>query len=431
MRPALEKLLARAKTGVDAPFARRCRIVSHREATPMVLSVSEFEGTLQIGLATALILCLTTAVPAEDSLAQDPPQDSPNSVLSEGRALNQNTEALYYYRVEVDSAVFLRQEQPPVSNAGLTIQATTLSTISNRATERLSPSSEAGRTNKEPGYFFQIGYEGDNVIFRFTRAFNAYVLASLLAVLLIGFPLLGWVWWRLVKERRRHRKEAQLRQGLIRGQERERERLANEIHDGPIQGLYGLQLLAKGRSDYNENRFVDEITRVTEDLRSVTGGLHPPTLEEFGLGAAIQSHGDRLQNRHENLLVEISTEEKGEDLPRESALALFRITQEAMNNAAQHGNADRVEVDLKRDEEALELIVRDDGAGFEMPDSWEEFTEQGHYGLQSMRERSRGLGMEIDVESSLGDGTEVRLEGDPETLFRQEEDLKLEAGRVA
>ena len=105
--------------------------------------------------------------------------------------------------------------------------------------------------------------------------------------------------------------------------------------------------------------------------------------------------------------MDLPPEEK--DLPDEYALSIFRIAQEALNNAAQHGEADQVNVSLSIEEERVVLDIRDDGTGFSPPSDWHDLPEEDHYGLLGMRERAEAIGAELDIESAPGDGTQVQL----------------------
>jgi signal transduction histidine kinase len=244
-----------------------------------------------------------------------------------------------------------------------------------------------------------------------SQRFNLYVLGTLILLILVGGPLLLWLWWRLVTERRRRKALVQSRRYLTKGREKERERLSQEIHDGPVQDLHALHMQLKALPDLPDcvQEIGEDLMRVTGELRALSADLHPPALQRFGLAAALRSHVDRLQDRHPDLRIETDLPDDGGPLSDALALALFRVAQEALNNAVQHGNADRVQLQLRCLDDAVELDIRDDGDGFVPPDDWHALAEEDHYGLLGMRERAEAVGAAFDVDSTPGDGTRIRL----------------------
>ncbi len=328
-------------------------------------------------------------------------------VLIEGRALHQPTKHLYYYRINSDSTVVLRQEKPSSSAAGVTIPSNTLATIFQHVDDKiLSPELEGDRL------FLQ--YEDQYLVLEFTQRFDLYVLGTLIFVLLVGGSLLAWLWWKLSKERRRRAALARSRRYLAEGREKERERLAQEIHDGPVQDLHGLHMQINALAQTNGERLEtvgDELMRVTGELRAMSADLHPPALQQFGLAAALRSHADRLRDRRDSLQIHLELADEEPSLPDTVALSLFRIAQEAMNNAAQHGDADRIRVQLRFPDHSVELEVEDNGTGFAPPDDWHSLADEDHYGLLGMQERAEAIGAKLDLQSAVGEGTRIQLSG--------------------
>lgn len=272
------------------------------------------------------------------------------------------------------------------------------------------------RRNKETEYI-GFGYEGESLILRFTQRFNLYLFIALLVVVVFGGGTLFWLWRRLARERRRRQALAQSRHYLTKGREKERARLAQEIHDGPVQDLHGLhmQINAFPRApDLDE--VGDELMRVTSELRAMSADLHPPALQQFGLAAALRSHADRLRTRHPDLDLDLALTSDCGPMPDDYALSIFRIAQEAMNNAVQHGEADHLQVALEGPDDVISLSVRDDGTGFALPEDWHALAEEDHYGLLGMRERAEAIDATLDIESAPGDGTHIRLRGSIEAF---------------
>jgi len=351
------------------------------------------------------ILLVTAGGRPEAGKAQVPDSVETGEITAEGYTMNKSTGALYYYRLNADSTVYLRSGKSESGGPTIDLPASTLFHISDRIERQISDLDERQE-------LLAVGYEDQRLVLRVSQRFDVYLLGLLLLGGLTGGGLLAWLARRLSKERHRRAVLAQSRHFLAEGQEKERKRLAREIHDGPVQELHGLHMqvraLSASSGDRAPRELGDELMRVADELRAISADLHPPALREFGLAAALRSHVDRLQDRH---AVEVETEmgEDGPSVPETRALPLFRVAQEALNNAVQHGEAEHIELELQYTPETLRLRVRDDGVGFDPPDDLTALAESGSYGLMSMWERSKSLGADLHVESTPGAGTKVRL----------------------
>lgn len=377
----------------DQPSQSRCgsgRAIVHGSISPLA-------RRLLLGLCVGLLVGLCP----QTTQAQDS-----TTAVAEGRMLHNPTKQLYSYRITGDSTVIIRQERPATKRPGIEIPARTLSTLHDRAEENLFP---AERGNEYLG----VSFENRTLMIRVSQRFDLYVLGTLIVVVLVGGALLLWLWWRLTKEQRRRRALVRSRRHLAEGREKERERLAQEIHDGPVQDLHGLHMRLKALSDppnaSQVQKIGDELMRMTGELRALSADLHPPALRRFGLGAALRSHADRLRDQHEVLELDMDLVDDCGPIPDEHALAFFRVAQEALNNAAQHGDASRVQVRLRCTDDTVDLTVRDDGEGFVPPADWHDLAEQDHYGLLGMRERAEAVGADLDIDSAPEAGTQVRL----------------------
>ena len=229
--------------------------------------------------------------------------------------------------------------------------------------------------------------------------------------------------------------QSQLEQARLRlAQMRERERLslARELHDDAVQGLIGLSYKLARESkeakacDTCGNGFAEtfksyqqEVLGVSRRLRGVIRGLRPAGLAELGLSAAIRDYAESFseEGRGDAPHIELELAESNPYLPRDDktaqqlSLCLFRATQETLRNAATHAHASKVEVTLSFDEDADEarLRVRDNGRGFEVPDSYGALARENHFGLVGTDEYASALGGDMTVESELGEGTTVSV----------------------
>ncbi|MDT7858171.1 histidine kinase [Rubrivirga sp. S365] len=248
------------------------------------------------------------------------------------------------------------------------------------------------------------------------RALTLSALA-LIAVGLVAGSALPFVWYRrrYWKERARREAAESARRHLAEGREAERVRTAQDLHDGPVQDLHALRMrlavLARGADDGLRAALAETATEarsVVEELRRVAEDLRPPALGPFGLAAALRAHAARFADRHPGLDVALDLDDDGQALPEPVRLALFRVAQEAMTNAAKHAGAGRVSVALRVGPGAVEVEVADDGAGYAVPADLLTPSAPGHYGLVGMAERAEAVGAALAVESGAGRGTRVR-----------------------
>jgi PAS domain S-box-containing protein len=204
-----------------------------------------------------------------------------------------------------------------------------------------------------------------------------------------------------------HREIQQLAGNLLTAHEDERRHLARELHDDLTQRLARLAIDA-GRMESAANapggvrQLREDLVRLSEDVHALSYRLHPSVLDDLGLVEALKAECDRV-SRHGELHVDVEASAVPAALPAAASLCLFRVAQEALNNAARHAHASAVTVLLSSRSSGLELAVRDNGSGFDPEHS----RDHASLGLSSMRERVRLLQGEFDIESAPGRGTTV------------------------
>jgi signal transduction histidine kinase len=195
----------------------------------------------------------------------------------------------------------------------------------------------------------------------------------------------------------------------------ERNRLALELHDAVSQKLFGLVLNAETVATLLERDLpaardqvleLQELAReALDELRSLIFELRPPELERDGLCGALRKHVDVLR-RVQPTPVELEGDLELEgDAGRDGEV--FRIAQEALQNALRHAQATRIVVRLHSDDGRILLDVVDDGIGFD-PDAIE--VRSRRLGLTSMEERAHRLGARLEIHSAKGEGTTVHLD---------------------
>ena len=204
---------------------------------------------------------------------------------------------------------------------------------------------------------------------------------------------------------------------LLEQREQERLQIARDLHDGPLQDLiallFSLESILQASAGEDQRALVTEAIasarQLISELRAVAGELRPPSLSKFGLSQAIQSHVDGFQSKHPELRIELSLDPEDRPLPEATALALFRILQESLNNLVRHSGATQVRIRLRVAAAQVILEVADNGQGFTPPTDWLELARQGHLGLVGLRERAEAIGGHVEIESSPGHGATLHI----------------------
>ncbi|GIU99288.1 MAG: hypothetical protein KatS3mg014_0904 [Actinomycetota bacterium] len=197
---------------------------------------------------------------------------------------------------------------------------------------------------------------------------------------------------------------------LIRAREEERERIASDIHDDPLQKVAALKLrvgllreLAASPRQIEQIDVVEKtIDQVISSLRNLLFELRPLTLDREGLATALRELLQRA--RVEAPLTFVVRDEMEGEPPPESRVVCYRIAQEAIANVRKHARASSVEVRLRTEGSGTRVTIRDDGRGF---DPARVPVRPGHLGLPDMRERAELAGGWLRVTSAPGAGTVV------------------------
>ncbi|MDD6181164.1 MAG: ATP-binding protein [Desulfovibrionaceae bacterium] len=204
---------------------------------------------------------------------------------------------------------------------------------------------------------------------------------------------------------------------ILNMQEQMRHSLATELHDNAGQQLttlllsldYAQKKAQAGEMDVNElcavlERAAATVQSLQKDIRRMSHGLYPPALDLAGLSHSIRQLCRDFESA--GLRIHFS----GTELPpasEESALALYRIAQEALTNIVRHAQAGEVHIALQRREQSVVLTIEDDGRGFDATAAGE---KAGHLGLRLMQERARHCSGAVTFESAPGQGTLVLVE---------------------
>ena len=190
----------------------------------------------------------------------------------------------------------------------------------------------------------------------------------------------------------------------------ERKRIATDIHDDTLQILAGLgmrlQLAAEGLDDPDQKRSLGELSAALSEsgarLRRLIFDLRPDALE-LGLSPALRFYFEQTTTGVDPELT--IDNQLHHELPPDTRLMVYRACQEALNNVRKHARASHVGIILREVEGAIEVLIQDDGVGFEVPT---EITP-GHIGLVARRERIQLAGGRFAITSEVGKGTTVQF----------------------
>lgn len=215
------------------------------------------------------------------------------------------------------------------------------------------------------------------------------------------------------EERLRH-----LSSELLRTQELERKNIARQLHDGIGQSLSALKFSIEETLELLQGEVRAErlgpllssvplIRQIVDEIRRIQRDLFPPTLDELGIIAAINSFSRQYREIYRNIRMEVRIEIQEEEVPKQIKMVIYRIMQEAMNNIAKHSGADFATLCLKKSDDFLQLAIEDNGHGF--ADGPHSVHFRKGLGLSSMRERVEFSGGIFKIQSREGKGTRIEV----------------------
>jgi PAS domain S-box-containing protein len=216
----------------------------------------------------------------------------------------------------------------------------------------------------------------------------------------------------VTEERRQLGAAGAYAEAMLRAQEEERSRIAQELHDEPLQLVVQLchQLDRAATANGSRRDALAAARRtaegVADELRRLATGLRPPALDELGLSAALRMLIRATRERTSGLRVELNVRGRERRLDPLIELNLFRIAQEALRNSERHAEASGVAITLSYARTDVNLCVADDGCGFVHGD---QTPLASRMGLVGMRERARLVGARFQVATSPGAGTRIEV----------------------
>jgi signal transduction histidine kinase len=205
---------------------------------------------------------------------------------------------------------------------------------------------------------------------------------------------------------------------LLSAQEDERKRIAGELHDTIGSCLVGIRFKVEGALQQvgeNSNAAIKSLNTIipviqegVEECRRIQMDLRPPMLDDLGFLPTLSWFLKKFQGVYSHIQIEQEIELDESDVPSPLKIVAFRVTQEAMNNIAKHSKADLVRLSLRKNDDRVELILQDNGRGFDLDKMLASEGARRGLGLTSMRERTELSGGSFAVESAEGKGTVIR-----------------------
>ncbi|MBN1937838.1 MAG: sensor histidine kinase [Anaerolineae bacterium] len=206
---------------------------------------------------------------------------------------------------------------------------------------------------------------------------------------------------------------------IIDAQEGEKERLSRQMHDGPAQSLTNLILQAEicqrlfkkdpRRAEEELENLKAAVNKTFQTTRSFISDLRPMMLDDLGLVPTLRRYMSTWSDKT-HIPAEFSFTGREHRLAGYNEVTIFRAVQEFMNNAAIHANPSRVLVSLNLDNKMAQVVVEDDGIGFDVNAALAAASEQKTIGISTMMERVQMLGGTLKIDSVLGRGTRVTIQ---------------------
>ena len=199
---------------------------------------------------------------------------------------------------------------------------------------------------------------------------------------------------------------------LIKSQEGERKRLAQELHDGLGQNLLVIknQIDIYRSTDEREEIELDEISDLIKtsiiEVKEISSNLHPHQLERFGLNKSINSMVQKIESVG-NIKIETRLDDISGIFSTDDQINIYRIIQESLNNVLKHSDAKKAKVEIRKESKIIYLTIEDYGKGFNIEDASIQNNLFDGFGLKSIKERARLLHGDFNINSSLGNGTTV------------------------
>jgi len=210
---------------------------------------------------------------------------------------------------------------------------------------------------------------------------------------------------------------------LLSTEEKERKRIARELHDGIGQALSAIKFSVENSlgqlrkvSDLSELESLEALIPLTqktiEEVRRIVKDLRPSILDDLGILATINWFCREFQKVYTRVRIEAEIDVQENMIPSSHKTVIYRILQEALNNVAKHSRADLIHLSLIEQDKRIIMSIQDNGVGFDVSKTISMKPSRRGFGLASMRERAGLSGADFDIKSEDGKGTVIRVEWD-------------------
>jgi signal transduction histidine kinase len=206
---------------------------------------------------------------------------------------------------------------------------------------------------------------------------------------------------------------------LLNAQEEERKRIAGDLHDGIGQSLSAIKFMVETNLEQMGGKLpesdlqclrnlVPMLQKASEEVRTIVMNLRPSILDDLGILATIGWFCRQFRTVYSDIRVEEKIQIRESDVPEDLKIIIFRVLQEAMNNVAKYSMADTLCLSLKKTDSGIELLITDNGRGFDVPAILSAASSEKGFGITGMKERTELSGGSFKIESSPDAGTTVR-----------------------
>lgn len=201
---------------------------------------------------------------------------------------------------------------------------------------------------------------------------------------------------------------------IVHSQENERNRIAKEIHDGIGQMLTGLKFSLESIDLENKEKSaqkIDHLKKLSFDIikgvRTAIFNLIPPELNDHGIASSLEKFTQDLSKLTEKEILFYNKTNFGEHLDSSIKINIYRLTQEAINNAIKHSESSQIKVQLSHSENLLSIMIEDNGKGFDSESVEKNRSRQFGIGLLFMKERIQHINGQVFIISIPGEGTKI------------------------
>jgi two-component system, NarL family, sensor kinase len=257
---------------------------------------------------------------------------------------------------------------------------------------------------------YEMYYHSSFVSARARRIFRQFAPVMLGALILLALAQLPLAWQLAGRVRKSQEERERLLNHALDASNVERRRIARDLHDGVVQDLAGVSYSLSAAAEGAPAPFDAELREAAAETRHGIGQLrtllleiYPPELHRAGLAAAL---GDLLAGCEARGIKTHLDVDPEVELGRDSEALFFRVAQEALRNVVKHAGATNVELKVGRTNGRVQLLVEDDGSGFDL----EQVQGDGHFGLRILEDLVRESGAALEIDSTPGTGSRVSVE---------------------